>query len=256
MATVIEQDGIEQRSAARSEKKFFFVMACIMAATIVAGFSLNILTGRSDFDRPLIYHAHAFVFFGWVMLYLVQNGLIAADNVALHRRLGWLALLWVPAMVGLGIAMTIVSARRGAPFFFDVSGFLFGNALGTLLFAALVAAAIAMRRRTDWHRRLMFCGMAILTGPGLGRLLPMPLFIPWSWSVSFAFTLLFPLVGMIRDQRRHGRVHPAWFWGVGAMLAVHIGGELLAQSPLGLSVTSAIVDGTPGAGRPFAAYLP
>ena len=30
-----------------------------------------------------------------------------------------------------------------------------------------------MRRRTDWHRRLMFCGMAILTGPGLGRLLPM-----------------------------------------------------------------------------------
>lgn len=251
MATVIEQGG-----AARSEKKFFFVMACIMAAVITAGFSLNILTGRSDFGRPLVYHVHAFVFFGWVTLYLVQNGLIATGNVALHRRLGWLALVWVPAMVALGITMTIVSARKGAPFFFDVNGFLFGNAMSTLAFAGLVAAAITLRRRTDWHRRLMFCGMAILTGPGLGRLLPMPLFIPWAWSVVFAVSLLFPLIGMLADLRRTGRVHPAWLWGVGVMLAVHVGGDLLANSPLGLSVTSAVVEGTPGADRPFTAHLP
>jgi hypothetical protein len=251
MATVAESG-----TAARSEKRFFFIMACVMALVIVAGFSTNILLGRSSFGVPLVFHLHAFVFFGWVTLYLLQNGLIAADNVALHRRLGWLALLWVPAMVGLGIAMTIVSARKGAPFFFDANGFLFGNPIAILAFAGLTAAAIRLRRRTDWHRRLMFCGMAILTGPGLGRLLPMPLFIPWAWSAVFAVSLLFPLIGMLADRRRTGRVHPAWLWGVGVMLGAHIGGELLAHSPLGEAATRAVVAGTPGADRPLHAYLP
>ena len=103
-------------------------MACVMALVIVAGFSSNLLLGRSSFSAPLVYHAHAFVFFGWVTLYVLQNGLVAAGNVALHRRLGLLALAWLPVMAILGIAMTVLSVRKGAPFFFDVNGFLIGNA--------------------------------------------------------------------------------------------------------------------------------
>ncbi len=251
MATVINPANAE-----KSERRFFFVMACVMALTIVAGFSANLIRGRSSFDLPLIHHVHAFVFMGWVALYVTQNTLIATDNVAVHRRLGWLALLWVPAMVVLGIAMTVVSVRQGAPFFFDVNGFLFGNCLSILAFAGLVAAAVSFRRRTDWHRRLMFCSMAILTGPGLGRLLPMPLFIPWSWSVVFAISMLFPVIGMLADRRRTGRVHPAWVWGVAVLVAVHIGGQVLADSPTGLAVTNAVIDGTSGANRALHAYLP
>ena len=33
----------------RGEARFFFTMACVMAATIVAGFSFNIVMGRSSF---------------------------------------------------------------------------------------------------------------------------------------------------------------------------------------------------------------
>lgn len=251
MATIARPADAEQ-----AERKFFLVMACVMALTIVAGFSANLLLGRSSFSLPLIHHVHAFVFMGWVALYVTQNALIATDNVAIHRRLGWLALLWVPAMVVLGIAMTLLSVRKGAPFFFDVSGFLFGNSLSILAFAGLVAAAVSLRRRTGWHRRLMFCSMAILTGPGLGRLLPMPLFIPWAWSAAFAVSMLFPMIGMLADRRRTGRVHPAWLWGVAVLVAVHVGGQLLADSPAGQAVTSAVIEGTPGAGRPLHAYLP
>jgi hypothetical protein len=240
----------------RAERKFFFIMACVMALTIIAGFSTNLILGRSSFSLPLIYHVHAFVFMGWVALYLTQNGLIATDNVAIHRRLGWLAALWVPVMVGLGMTMTIVSARKGGRFFFDVNEFLFGNALQLLVFASLVTAAITLRRRTDWHRRLMYCSMAVLTGPGLGRMLPMPLFIPWAWWVVISASLIFPVIGMIADRRRRGRVHPAWLWGIGAVLAALLLGDLIAYSSIGLDATQAIVQGTPGADRPLHAYLP
>lgn len=240
----------------RAERKFFFVMACVMALTIVAGFSTNLILGRSSFGLPLIYHIHAFVFMGFVALYVTQNALIATDNVAVHRRLGWLAAIWVPAMVGLGMAMTIVSARKGGRFFFDVNEFLFGNALQLLGFAALMTAAITLRRRTDWHRRLIYCAMAALTGPGIGRMLPMPLFIPWAWWVVISITLIFPLIGMAADRRRTGRVHPAWFWGIGTVLAALVVGDLIAYSSVGIEATHAIIDGTPGADRPLHAYLP
>ncbi len=244
-------------TGARSEERFFFMMACIMSAVIVAGFALNLAMGRSTFAVPLAYHVHAFVFFGWVVIYLSQNWLVASGNVAMHRRLGWIAAVWVPVMVGMGLTIMTVSLRRnGGPFFFDQNEFLFSNLLGLLLFGALVAAAIVKRRQTDWHRRLMLVSMSILTGPGLGRLLPMPLLIPNAWRIMTVVTLIWPLIGMIADKRRRGSIHPAWYYGVGAVLAVQIIADFLAYSAWGESFTAGFVADTPGAMRPMRAYLP
>jgi hypothetical protein len=253
MATIADA----QRGIAR-EHRFFLTMAIAMAAVIVGGFSANLLLGRSSFALPLIYHVHAFVFFGWVALYVMQNALIAGGAVHIHRRLGWLALVWAPAMIVLGIAVTLHAVRNhGGPPFFDLNEFLIGNIMGLLGFAGLVTAAIMLRRRTDWHRRLMFCGMAILTGPGFGRLLPTPLFIPWAWSiVALVAPLIFPLIGMAFDRRRTGHVHRAWWWGAGAMIAAHVAGELIAYSPPGRALTEAVVAGTPGADRDWRAHFP
>jgi hypothetical protein len=241
---------------AARERRFFFIMAIVMALAIVAGFATNLALGRSSFSLPLIFHIHAWVFFGWVALYLAQNGLVATGKVMTHQRLGMLALLWLPLMIGLGLTMTIVSARRGAPFFFDVNEFLFGNSMQLLAFAALAGTAFAMRRRPDWHRRLMYCGMAILTGPGLGRLLPVPFLIPWAWWVVVLVTLIFPLIGLAADLRRTGRAHPAWFWGMGAVVAALLVGDLIAYSAFGTEAARSVVAGTPGAVRPMHAFLP
>jgi len=244
-------------SADRGEARFFLTMACIMSAIIVAGFALNLALGRSTFAVPAIYHVHAFVFFGWVAIYLTQNLLIASGNSALHRRLGLLAVLWVPAMVVLGVAMIVITMRRtGGPFFFDQNEFLFSNPLLLLCFAGLVAGAIILRRRTDWHRRLMFVGFAILTGPGLGRLLPMPLMIPHAWRIMMVVTMIFPVIGMIADRRRHGRIHPAWFWGIAAVALVQIVADVLAYSQWGMAFTRDVLAGSPGSARPMAAFLP
>jgi hypothetical protein len=102
----------------------------------------------------------------------------------------------------------------------------------------------------------MYCSMAVLTGPGLGRLMPMPLLIPWAWWAVISASLIFPVIGMIADKRRMGRVHPAWFWGIGAVLSALLLGDLIAYSGIGIEATHAIIDGTPGGDRPLNAYLP
>lgn len=246
------------RPATAGDARFFVISAMLMAAVIVGGFSMNLAMGRSSFAAPPVYHVHAAFFFGWVALYLVQTTAIATGAVGLHRTLGWVAVAWIPAMLVAGALVVRQSlTSHGGPPFFDTREFLFGNAAGLGYFAAFAGAAIVLRRRTDWHRRLLFCAMASLTGPGFGRLLPVPFMIPWAWWVSAVLApALFPIAGMIRDRRRHGRVHPAWAWGLGGLIAAMLIADLIAFSPAGSAITRMVVAGTPGDDGDFAPHFP
>jgi len=104
-----------------------------------------------------------------------------------------------------------------------------------------------MRRQTDWHRRLHFCGMSLLLGPAFGRLLPLPLLQPWAWEAAFAAGLLFPMAGIVADLRRRGNVHPAWRYGVGAMLACLVLTEAITYSPVGTALYRVVTNDSAGA---------
>lgn len=230
------------------DERFFLRSAFLMAAIIAAGFSFQLAMGRSTFASPVRVHAHAILFMGWVGMYLVQNVLVSTGRVGLHRRLGWLAAGWAVAMVISGFVVTVVMVRSGTvPFFFQPLQFLVFDPVAVLTFAALTAAAIALRRRTEWHRRLHFCGMAMLLAPAFGRLLPLPLLQPWAWEATFAVTLLFPIAGAWSDVRRSGRVHAAWIWGIGAMLASFLVTQGVAYGPLGIPLYDAVTEGSRGA---------
>ena len=230
------------------DDRFFVRAAVVMALVIVAGFSMQLAAGRSSFSAPLLVHAHAVVFMGWMVIYLLQNIFIATGNSALHRRLGWIGAGWIALMVILGWMVTTATVRRGGvPFFFKPVQFLIFDPLTIVTFAGLTIAAIALRRRTDWHRRLHFCAMSLLLGPGFGRLLPMPLLIPFAFEATFAATMLFPIAGVIADLRRTGRVHPAWGWGIAVMVGFFILVEVVTYSPAGTAFYAAVTDGTPGA---------
>jgi hypothetical protein len=242
----------------RGEPRFFFTMACVMAASIIAGFSFNLATGRSSFSLPWLVHFHAWVMMGWVGLYLTQNYLMFSDNVALHRRLGWLSVIWLPAILVMGLVITRFSLQQqGGPFFFDQNEFLISNPLMLLLSVGLAATAVTVRRNTGWHRRLMYCSFAILTGPGIGRLMPNPYLEPYAWWIgAIGAPLLFPIIGMLADKRRYGAIHPAWFVGVGGVLGLQAVADLIAYSAWGIDFTHWFLAGTPGAERSVAAFLP
>lgn len=244
MATVVDQAPM---SAGR-DGGFFLSAAIAMTVVIVAGFSVQLAMGRSTFASPPLVHAHAIAFMGWVAIYLLQNIFAATDRMALHRRLGWLAAAWVVPMLGLGCAVTVAIVRRGqVPFFFQPVNFLVFDPMTLIAFAGLTTAAIMLRRQTDWHRRLHFCAMSMLLGPGFGRLLPMPLLSPWAWEATVAACLIFPLVGMGMDMRRSGRIHPAWRWGVATLIGSTLLTEAITYSPIGEALYRAVVAGSPGA---------
>ena len=236
------------RAPSVGDERFFLRSAIIMAAIIVAGFSLQLAMGRSTFASPLRVHVHAILFMGWVAIYLAQNVLVSSGRLGLHRRLGWIAAVWMIPMVISGFLVTAVMVRNGnAPFFFRPLHFLIFDPLTVSGFAGLTVAALVLRRRTEWHRRLQFCGMALLLAPGVGRLLPLPLLQPWAWEATFAVTLLFPLAGVWADLRRSGGVHRAWHWGIGAMVAVFVLTQAITYSPVGTALYRAVTEGTPGA---------
>ena len=161
-------------------------------------------------------------------------------------------------MVAMGTAITIYDLRRnGGPPFIDANEFLFGNPFSIFAFAILAGGAIANRRRTNWHRRLMYCAMAYITGPGVGRILPLPLLIPWGYRIAVIIVpSIFPLIGMAYDLKRTGRIHPAWFWGMGVAVGMFLLADVFAYSPQGLAVTRAVLAGTPGAARDMHAHFP
>lgn len=236
---------------AAGDERFFLRAAILMTITIIAGFSVQYLMGRSTFASPLRVHLHAFFFMGWVAIYLAQNFFVASDRMNLHRRLGWVGAAWIVPMVVLGCFVTIVIVRRGnVPFFFRPLHFLVFDPVAVFTFAGLTAAAIRLRRRTEWHRRLHFCAMSMLLGPAFGRLLPMPLLQPWAWEAAFAAAMLFPIVGTSLDLRRCGRIHPAWRWGMATMIASFVVTEAITYSPVGLAIYSRVTAGSPGAAVP------
>jgi hypothetical protein len=253
MATLAQQPA----APTIGDERFFLRAAILMTACIIAGFSVQLAMGRSTFASPVRVHAHAIVFMGWVFIYLLQNIFATSGRMVLHRLLGWVAAAWLAPMVILGFVVTVAMARAGAvPFFFRPLQFLIFDPIAVLTFAGLTIAAIMMRRRTAWHRRLHFCGMTILLGPAFGRLLPLPLLQPWAWEATYAVTILFPIAGAIADRRRSGRVHPAWKWGIGTIAATFLLVEAITYSPVGTAIYQAVTAGSPGAAVPPLDFAP
>ncbi|WP_341858554.1 hypothetical protein WKH79_08115 [Qipengyuania sp. GPGPB31] len=244
-------------AAPREQTRFFFVMALVMTLVIVGGFTLQLAMGRSSFAVPAAYHLHAAVFMGWIGIYLMQHVTALRGQWALHAGFGRIAYLWIPLMLVFGSVLMVVVARRtGGPFFFHVSEFLWSNMMLLWCFGGLAFWALRRRRYTGWHRRLMLCAMAILTGPGLGRILPLPLMIPHAWTITTLATMVFPVIGMIADKRATGRVHPAYLWGLGIYAVVFVLSLVLARSETGMAITRSVIADTPGELRPMEAFLP
>lgn len=240
-----------------ANEAFFRRTAIAIALVIVGGFAMQFFAGRSSFAARTLVHVHGIAFMGWVALFVTQSWLATRGPIALHRKLGWLGAVWIAVLVVLGFAITIDVTQRGTtPFFFRPQFFLIANPLTVIVFAALAWTAIRMRKRTDWHMRLHICAMVAIIGPGVGRLLPSPLLMPYAFEIALAVGTLFIVAGMIRDRRKLGRVHPAWWWGLLSILAIIPAANLIARSSLGDAIYGSVTQGYSGAALPGMDFPP
>ncbi|WP_291201762.1 hypothetical protein [Hyphomonas sp.] len=231
------------------DRRFIRNLATGMAIILVAGFVVQAALGRSSFNAPLIVHAHAVVFMGWVGIVLTQVWLAGAGNIPLHRQVGKLAAIWALGLLIFGTWITVAAVQTGrTPFFFQPQHFIVANPMTLCAAIGLLVAAYVMRKQTDWHARLQIASFVLLMGPGFGRLLPMPFLPPYAFEIASLTALIFPAIGILYDWRVHGRPHPAWFWTIGVLIAVTLVARIIGFSPVGEAVYDAVVAGTPLAG--------
>jgi len=214
-------------------RSFYLGLSLAMAAVFVGGFSRTVPGDFLDTPAlPLLLHVHGAVFTVWVLLFVAQPALIARGSIRLHRRIGWAGAGLAAAMVVMGIAATLFAIHHHAvPPFFPPTVFLVMNVIGILAFGGLVAAGVKLRRRPEWHKRLMLCATISILGPGLGRLLPMPSFGAAAPLVMFGAILSFAIAGMIADLIVRHRIHPAYIWGTGVILLTDLAIGPLAFAP-------------------------
>ena len=219
--------------AGETSQAFYVWISLAMAAVFVGGFSQTVPGDFIDTPPlPMLLHVHGAIFTLWVFLFVAQPALIARGSVRLHRRVGWIGLGLAVAMVAMGVASTLFAIRnRLIPPFFPPTVFMVMNLIGILTFGGLVTAGLVMRRKRQWHKRLMLCATISILGPGLGRLLPMASFGAAAPLVMFGAILLFGVVAMAADLIARGRIHPAYFWGVGTILVTELAIGPLAFSP-------------------------
>lgn len=73
------------------EERFYQKMALGLAIFIVFGFAQFAARGFVDYGGvPIIFHIHGLVMISWLSVLVVQTTLVARDNLAAHRKLGWL----------------------------------------------------------------------------------------------------------------------------------------------------------------------
>jgi hypothetical protein len=90
---------------------------------------------------------------------------------------------------------------------------------GLSLYLLLVIAAVAARRRADWHKRLVMLATIQVLWPAFFRLRHLLPAVP-NPDIWFALVLAYlPIaVAALRDRRRCGKIHPVWLFVAPALI--------------------------------------
>lgn len=213
---------------------FWAKMTIGISLFIVFGFAQFAARGFVPYTQvPVIFHLHGMTMLAWLALLCTQS-VLAGRGVGLeiHRRLGWASTVMVPLIMVLASLTCLTALRAGLfPPFFTPAYFLALVHVGVVIFAVLVASAIARRREADWHKRLMIGSAILIMEPALGRVLPMPLIMPWGEWLAMVVQLGVALLVVRHDRRLLGHVHPATVAVMMAIVLAHVLVELLAVMP-------------------------
>ncbi len=149
----------------------------------------------------------------WFVLFGVQTLLVEKRRIDLHRRLGVFGAVLAALMLIFGAIVVTINAREGrVPDAAAIPVIVILSYLNLLIFGLFVGVAIYLRRRSEFHKRLMLLATLNLLSAAINRI---PLDFIASGGVLAVFGLLdlFILICVVYDTARHRRLHPAFGWG-------------------------------------------
>jgi hypothetical protein len=226
-------------SAAAGERRFFALMAVASLVVVAAGFATSYylwpFTRATHYPAgqpispalPAVVHLHAVLFSGWVVLLVLQAGLVDRGRVRDHRRLGRAGAALLVAMIVTGLLTAVRGARDGwnpgGPYE-DALSFMFVGIADIAVFGSLSVAGLLWRRDPDVHKRLMLLGtLGGLMWPAITR---MPL-VAGRVPVMFGLLAALVLAPGVRDVATRSRAR----W-----LSVAVGVAVLATFPLRMAI--------------------
>lgn len=207
-----------------ADHRYYYAVSAAFILIVFAGFSRTYYLNGWFGEPPLsaLLHLHGAVMTLWYVLFAVQVWLVATRRIALHRKLGIAGAFLAGLVVVLDTAVAFSLAKRRLLAHPDSTGaaFLLGLQLFSivLVFAILVSLAIYLRRRPDYHKRLMTLAMLSVLGPAITRL-PLSFVANHDVSVAIALSLSCIVVCVVVDWIRNRRLHPAFGWGGSLMIA-------------------------------------
>ena len=211
------------------ERLFYTGMAVAIVITVFAGFAPSYYL-RSYFATaplPVLLHLHGIVFSSWLVLFLTQTALVAANRTRVHRRLGIAGAVIAVLMILVGTSTAIIRAKQGAaPPGIPPLEFLTVPLVDMVVFPILVGAGFYFRRRVDVHKRLMLLATISILPAAIARL-PFAFIQQTGPLAFFGLADLFIIPCIIYDIISRGRVHRATV--LGALLIV-------ASQPLRLMI--------------------
>ncbi|MCZ8368982.1 MAG: hypothetical protein O9293_03275 [Porphyrobacter sp.] len=234
--------------ASSADRWIFVFMAALFFVTALAGFipdsvkKLDMVAASARPAFPMILHVHALLMGAWLSLLLVQSGLMASGNRALHMKLGIAALILAPAIVITGAilvstiyaqyweAASLATGAERAGFEAELvrkGNITLRNVTGAVLFPLFVVLALRARLRdSGFHKRMMFLATVVPLPAAIARLTWLPSTMPDSPLSLDLFTLVWIAPMFLWDVVRQRHIHRAyivWFaWWLPATLLVYV----------------------------------
>lgn len=221
-------------SRAPGERRLYTWAAIIAALVVFAGFARSYYL-KGFFGSPdltTLKHVHGLVMTAWFTFLVVQVRLVATGRTLVHRQLGVFGVFLAILLLAIGTMVAIASARAGATPVPSVPPLVFlVMPIGEMVaFACLFTAAIVLRKRSAYHKRLMVLASLAMLTPAFARL--SLLFIDNAGPpVFFGLTDLVILGCIAYDTAKNRRLHPAFAAGFVFVIVGQVGRLALSQTP-------------------------
>ncbi len=208
------------------QRRMYTWAAVVGLLVIFAGFAptyyLKSVIGESG-DLGMMRHLHGFVMTAWFTLFLVQARLVATGRTHIHRKLGAAGIVMAALVIGVSMALAIAAVRAGrTPAGIPPMVFLVLPLGEMIAFGALFGTAIALRKRSDWHKRLMLLATLAMLAPAMARL-PFEFVKSGGPPAFFAMVDLVIIAFIAFDTVRNRRLHPAFMAGLAFIVFVQVG---------------------------------
>ena len=219
------------RANRTADRIFFSFMPLLMWAAVLFGF-MKTYFGAGMVMAPLpnvLIHLHGAAFSLWMVLLVVQTGLVAGHRVKWHMKLGVAGFFLAVAMVVLGLLAAVDALRRGSgPLGLDPVSFFVVPVTSVVLFAVFIFFAYKWRKNPEAHKRLITIATICLMDAAIGR---WPVAVleqhpPLQDFVLFGFLLLVVLYDLLSLHR----FSKYTLWASLLVVVVHLG-----RVPMGLS---------------------